>query len=70
TQSTSTNMDFEEQLDQSSKELISNVHKAFKETLDNLPICQDSGNSWLSSMNQFKNYANRCVKFATRIPGF
>ncbi|CAF2073407.1 unnamed protein product [Rotaria magnacalcarata] len=70
TQSTSTNMDFEEQLDQSSKELIANVHKAFKETLDNLPICQDSGNSWLSSMNQFKNYANRCVKFATRIPGF
>ncbi len=21
-------------------------------------------------MNQFKNYANRCVKFGTRIPGF
>ncbi|CAF0790510.1 unnamed protein product [Rotaria sp. Silwood1] len=70
TQSTSTIIDFEDQLDHQSKELISNVHKAFKETLDNLPICQDTGNPWLSSMNQFKNYANRSVKFATRIPGF
>ncbi len=34
TQSTSTIIDFEDQLEPQCKQLISNVHKAFKETLD------------------------------------
>ncbi|CAF1352745.1 unnamed protein product [Adineta steineri] len=70
THSTSTLTDFEDQLDYQCKQLIFNVHKAFKETLDDLPICQISDDIWSSCMNQFKNYANRSVKFATRIPGF
>ena len=28
------------------------------------------GHPWTACMNQFKIYANRTVKFATRIPGF
>lgn len=33
-------------------------------------MCQTNETAWLTCMNQFKNYANRSVKFATRIPGF
>ncbi|CAF1146014.1 unnamed protein product [Adineta steineri] len=70
TLSTWTMIDYEDQLDHQSKELILTIHKAYKETLENIPICQSNSTPWLSCMNQFKNYANRTVKFATRIPGF
>ncbi|CAF1025086.1 unnamed protein product [Adineta ricciae] len=61
---------FEDQLDPQCRQLIFNIHKAFKETIDNLPVCQSSTDIWSSCINQFKNYANRAVKFATRIPNF
>ncbi|CAF1622127.1 unnamed protein product, partial [Adineta ricciae] len=70
TQSASTIVDYEDQLDRQSKDLISAIHKAYKETLEDFPKCSHQSTPWLSCMNQFKNYANRSVKFATRIPGF
>ncbi|CAF0931697.1 unnamed protein product [Didymodactylos carnosus] len=62
--------DYEEQVDKQSKDLILSVHAAYKETMENLSHCQNNGDVWNNCMNQFKNYANRSVKFATRIPGF
>ncbi|UJR30567.1 hypothetical protein I4U23_018096 [Adineta vaga] len=70
TQSTLTIIDYENQLDRPSRDLISTIFKAYKETFENFPICSKYSTSWLSCMNQFKNYANHSVKFATRIPGF
>lgn len=89
TASISTPIDFEDQIDRQSKELICSVHQAFKETIEvkrkdqtsslrptvdsfsqNFPRCQETDHPWSACMNQFKIYANRTVKFATRVPGF
>ncbi|UJR16012.1 hypothetical protein I4U23_002927 [Adineta vaga] len=65
THSTSTFIDFEDQLDPQCRQLISNIHKAFKETLDNLSICQDSTDICIiilclhhSDQSSFWNYFN------------